>query len=154
MILADKVWKLFKKMIAADEGLRLKPYLDTVGKLTIGYGRNLDDVGISLSEADILLSNDTQRTYKFLIENHSWFNFLSHERQAAIMDFCYNLGEKGFSDFKRSIEALKAGKFEDAAIFMMQSKWAHQVPNRALRVTRVIQTNSMDAYDKVSANSK
>src|SRR4051812_27390106 len=29
-----------------DEGLKLSPYTDTVGKLTIGVGRNLTDVGI------------------------------------------------------------------------------------------------------------
>jgi len=40
------------------EGLRLKPYKDSVGKLTIGIGRNLDDVGISKSEALLLLQND------------------------------------------------------------------------------------------------
>lgn len=45
-----------------DEGLRLKPYRDTVGKLTIGIGRNLDDVGISEAEAEYLLSNDLDRT--------------------------------------------------------------------------------------------
>ena len=38
-----------------DEGFRSHPYRDTVGKLTIGYGRNLDDVGISEREAEQLL---------------------------------------------------------------------------------------------------
>ena len=35
-----------------------KPYKDTVGKLTIGVGRNLDDVGIGEEEAEVLLRND------------------------------------------------------------------------------------------------
>jgi len=40
------------------EGLRLKPYLCPAGKLTIGYGRNLEDVGISEEEAAEMLYND------------------------------------------------------------------------------------------------
>ena len=40
------------------EGLRLKPYVDTAGKLSIGVGRNLDDKGISKTEADFLLADD------------------------------------------------------------------------------------------------
>jgi len=31
------------EQLTRHEGLRLKPYVDTVGKLTIGCGRNLDD---------------------------------------------------------------------------------------------------------------
>lgn len=42
-------------MLIRHEGLRLKPYHDTVRKLTIGIGRNLDDVGITHEEALILL---------------------------------------------------------------------------------------------------
>ena len=34
-----------------DEGCVLNPYRCTAGKLTIGIGRNLDDVGISLFAA-------------------------------------------------------------------------------------------------------
>ena len=45
------------KELTRDEGMRLMPYRDTVGKLTIGVGRNLDDVGISLDEANMLLTN-------------------------------------------------------------------------------------------------
>ena len=44
--------------LVRDEGVRLKPYRDTVGKLTIGTGRNLDDMGISEVENAMLLDND------------------------------------------------------------------------------------------------
>ena len=44
--------------LIADEGLRLKPYTDTVGKITIGIGRNLTDVGISKEEAYALCDTD------------------------------------------------------------------------------------------------
>ena len=41
-----------------DEGVKLNPYKCTAGKLTIGVGRNLDDVGITEEESDMLLKND------------------------------------------------------------------------------------------------
>ncbi len=47
-----------KKMIKGNEGMRLKPYRCSAGKLTIGYGRNLDDRGISAHEANDLFEND------------------------------------------------------------------------------------------------
>lgn len=47
-----------REQLERHEGLRLKPYKDTVGKLTIGIGRNLDDKGISRKEAFALLDND------------------------------------------------------------------------------------------------
>ena len=49
-----------------DEGLELKPYRDSVGKLTIGIGRNLDDKGISESEARMLLANDVDDAWRGL----------------------------------------------------------------------------------------
>ena len=39
------------------EGVEHMPYKDTVGKLTIGVGRNLDDRGLSDDEIDYILSN-------------------------------------------------------------------------------------------------
>ena len=47
--------------LVRDEGLRLELYQDSVGKWTIGVGRNLDDVGISEDEAMYLLRNDISR---------------------------------------------------------------------------------------------
>jgi len=43
-----------------DEGIRLFPYQCSADKLTIGYGRNLEDNGISEHEAEQMLLTDTQ----------------------------------------------------------------------------------------------
>ena len=39
--------KTLSSSLVRDEGLRLKTYRCTAGKLTIGVGRNLDDCGIT-----------------------------------------------------------------------------------------------------------
>jgi lysozyme len=49
-------------LIKTHEGLRLNVYQCTAGKNTIGYGRNLDDNGISKDEADFMLRNDVKET--------------------------------------------------------------------------------------------
>ena len=53
-----KLMDRIKEQLVRHEGLRLKPYRCTVGKLTIGIGRNLDDCWISQSEAYVMLIND------------------------------------------------------------------------------------------------
>ena len=45
------------------EGIKLKPYTDTVGKLTLGIGRNLEDKGITEQEALFMLNNDVDYFY-------------------------------------------------------------------------------------------
>src|SRR5574341_784631 len=67
-----------------DEGVRLKPYRDTVGKLTIGAGRNLDDKGISAVEATILLANDIEEVCAALDAELAWWRDLDGVRQRAI----------------------------------------------------------------------
>ena len=53
-------------MLQRHEGLRLKPYKCTAGKLSIGYGRNLDDMGISEVEAMVMLRHDIEQCYQEL----------------------------------------------------------------------------------------
>lgn len=62
-----------KQDLVRDEGKRLKPYKDTVGKLTIGVGRNLDDVGISESEAMALLDSDIAAVFAELDRHVPWW---------------------------------------------------------------------------------
>ncbi|WP_457755170.1 glycoside hydrolase family protein [Thermovibrio ammonificans] len=128
--------ELVKNMLLIDEGLRLKPYRDTVGKLTIGVGRNLDDVGITEEEALYLLENDIQRAVKDATEIFGTTTWLSLDeiRQAVIIDMLFNLGKPRFLTFRKFIQAVKEGDFERASKEMLNSRWARQVGKRAERL--------------------
>ena len=117
-----------------DEGLRLRLYKDTVGKITIGIGRNLDDVGISKDEAYLMLDNDIQRTSDSLDKNLPWWKTLDEVRQRVILNMAYNLGINSLLGFKNTLAAIQAGRYNDAADGMLASKWATQVGARATRL--------------------
>jgi lysozyme len=118
------------EQLKRDEGLRLKPYQDTVGKLTIGYGRNLVDKGISEEEAEMLLIDDVLYLRNRLTR-YPWFLVLNEPRQEVIINMAYNLGMTGLLGFKRMIAALNAHNYSLAADEMLDSRWARQVGRRA-----------------------
>ena len=74
------------------EGIKLTPYKCTSDKLTIGVGRNLEDVGISEEEAEMLLQNDIQRAVTQLKERFPWTLELDEVRFAALINFTFNIG--------------------------------------------------------------
>lgn len=121
-----------------DEGVRLRPYLDTVGKLTIGVGRNLDDVGITQVEAAHMLDGDIQRTASELDTQLRWWRNLDETRQRVILNMAFNLGVSGLLKFKNTLAAMQAGKYADAAEGMLKSKWAEQVGQRAVRLANMM----------------
>ena len=63
--------------LGRDEGRRLKPYLNTVGKTTIGVGRNLTDIGISDGECDLLLEHDVARSVATCRGGGIWTGYAS-----------------------------------------------------------------------------
>lgn len=117
-----------------DEGLRLKPYRDTVGKLTVGIGRNLDDVGISEAEAEYLLQQDIDRTMAEMDRLMPWWRGLDDTRKRVLINMGFNLGVPGLMKFKNTLAAVKEGRYADAADGMLASKWAKQVGDRAIRL--------------------
>ena len=122
--------------IKLNEGLRLFPYKCSTDKLTIGYGRNLDDNGISKEEADFMFENDIEDAQASLYEifTESIFkHHLSRNRQAVLTDMMFNLGKTRFSKFKQMIQAIKNNNFDEAARQILDSRYAVQVPNRANR---------------------
>lgn len=121
-----------------DEGLRLKPYRDTVGKLTIGYGRNLDDVGISDNEAITLLQNDIHRTSAYLDAGLPWWRNLPAPQQRAILNMAFNVGMKKLQGFQKMLAALQCGDWNAAADEALNSQWAQQVGARATRVATLL----------------
>lgn len=121
-----------------DEGVKLKPYRDTVGKLTIGVGRNLDDVGISEAEAAHLLDGDIERTARALDKALPWWRNLDDVRQRVVLNMAFNMGINSLRRFKNTLAAIQAGKYEDAATGMLSSKWAQQVGQRAQRLASMM----------------
>ena len=121
-----------KEQLVRHEGLRLKAYRDTVDKLTIGVGRNLDDVGISETEAMFLLDSDIATVEKDLDRALPWWRGMSEERQLVLADMCFNLGISRLLGFKNTLAALQEGRYDEAAKEMLDSKWAQQVGKRAI----------------------
>lgn len=122
------------KQLTIDEGKKSKPYKDTVGKLTIGVGRNLDDVGLSDDEIQYLLDNDINRVIGDLDVALPWWSALSEERQQVLANMCFNLGITRLLAFKNTLEAMEEGRYDAAANGMMASLWYRQVGARAMRL--------------------
>lgn len=124
--------------LKVDEGVHLHPYADTKGLLTIGIGRNLDAVGISNAEAEMLCESDIARAEAALSANVPWWNTLSDNRQMALMNLCFNMGWGGLSTFKNMLAAFFAKEFDVAADDLLASKYATEVGARAQRVAALI----------------
>lgn len=122
------------------EGIELKPYQDTVGKWTIGVGRNLDDIGISEQEAEMLLLNDIKEAERQLITTMPWTQELDEVRFSALLNFVFNVGIGTASKFVNAMGLLKEKNYDMAADEMLNSRWAKQVGNRAIEVTDQIRT--------------
>ena len=119
-----------KDLILKHEELRLKPYRDKVGKLTIGVGRNLDDMGISKDEALYMLKNDIKRCKNELCEIFPNFDELPDNVKLVLTDMIFNLGKSRFLEFKKMIAAIKKGDFKRAAEEAKNSRWCKQVGER------------------------
>jgi lysozyme len=125
--------------IKIHEGFRSNPYKCTGGKTTIGYGRNLDDVGISEKEAEELLLNDLARCERRLSDT-SFYNQLNDARKAVLLNMVFNLGFAGFMRFKRTIQAIVERDYETASNEMLDSEWARQVGDRAYELSEQMLT--------------
>lgn len=127
-------------MIKQHEGFRDKPYRCTAGKLTIGYGRNLDDVGISNREATVLLYNDIMEATESVRVVFSGFEFdeFSKNRQAALIDMMFNLGRSRFLKFKKMITAIRCKDWNEAADQAKDSRWFSQVGKRGVNIVMLL----------------
>jgi lysozyme len=117
-----------------DEGLRLQPYRDTVGKLTIGIGRNIDDNGITETEALLLAAHDIETVRRELRKECPWYTKAPEQVQRGLENMCYNMGWPRLSQFKLMLGALENKHYETAAIEALDSRWARQVGARATRI--------------------
>jgi lysozyme len=135
-------WDLIKK----HEGRhvlngRHLPYRDTEGNLTIGYGRNLDAIGLSEEESDMLLINDMMRTERELQELYPWYRRMDQVRQDVILSMAF-MGVRKVGGFKRMIGAIIVQDWETAALELLDSLYAKQVKGRALELAQMLRTGA------------
>lgn len=133
-----------KKQLVLHEGMKLTPYHCTADKLTIGVGRNLDDMGITEKEAEFMLDTDILRCCDDLDRSISWWRDLSETRQRVLIDMVFNLGVSRFMKFQNMIDALANGNHAGAAAEMLDSRWADQVGQRAQRLSRAMESDELE----------
>jgi len=125
-------WPEFVASVQQHEGCKLKPYRDTEGVLTIGWGRNLDARGITQAEADAMLEHDLDVAWREALAAWPWLRTQSAGRQAVIAEMAYNLGVPRLRGFGRMLGALMQGHYAVAADEMLDSRWRTQVGRRAI----------------------
>lgn len=134
--------RMMRRLIA-DEGEVLHAYQDSLGFLTIGVGRLIDQRrggGISPDESRYLLRNDIYSKSAECDHLFRWFIALDDVRQGVIVCMAYQLGTQGVANFKKMIAAIEDRDYAEAAAQMLDSGWHKQTPERCERMARMMRT--------------
>ena len=127
-----------------DEGTKETAYKDSLGLLTIGVGRLIDSrkpgAGLRPDEIDYLLKNDIADRVQALTKALPWFVALDDARHGVLINMAFQLGTAGLLEFKSTLALVSAGKYAEAAMQMLKSKWATQTPARAKRLAEQMKT--------------
>lgn len=103
---------------------RHKAYRCSAGKLTIGYGHNLDaepvrglgeDAVISEEEARSLLELDAQKALGQVVRAFPWSTALDYPRFAVLVNMAFNMGITGLRGFTNTLEDVRNGDYPGAA---------------------------------------
>lgn len=121
--------------------MRLTPYVDSVGKITIGCGRNLTDRGISEDEARQFLDTDINHAILDLTV-FPWFPDLDQVRQRALVDLCFNIGLPRLKGFRKMLAAIERREWDVAAHELLDSRYAEQVGKRARTLAAMLRTGT------------
>ena len=146
------------KLIKESEGFIPHEYLCPAGKLTQGYGRNLEVHPLSIEEMNELnidgtVSEEvaTKWLMKELLEcetklkNNIIYNNQSPIRKAVLLDMCFNIGYTGLMKFKKMWFALANKDYALASREMKDSSWYLQVGNRSKRNVEIMASNQIKA---------
>ena len=119
-----------QELLIEHEGLKLKPYKDSEGILTIGVGRNLEDNGISKDEALYMLNNNIKTAISDLKSIFDDFELYPKKVQLVLIDMMFNLGKPRFSGFVNMIAAVKEQNWKNMIKEMKDSGWCRELTER------------------------
>jgi len=117
--------------IKKHEGKRNRAYRDSEGRLTIGYGHNLDSKPLTDDVIELILAHDVTDALTGSRSALPYFDSLDTIRQEVIVEMVFNLGRARFLGFVKMLAALERGDYETAANEMLDSRWHMQVGIRA-----------------------
>jgi len=130
--------KELENLLILHEGIRLKPYKDTKGFITIGVGRNLEGKGISKEEALYLLGNDIRECENDLRIVFPLFDTFSESRKNALISMRF-MGPGSFRTFKKMIAAIHRKDWKAASEEVLRSTYAEKdAPRRAIEIAEMI----------------
>lgn len=135
-----------REELKVDEGCIEEIYLDHLGYHTFGIGHLItnkdkewgEPVGTKISTKRIneCFKNDIEIVFKELDRNLSWWRELPDDIQLVLANMCFNLGITRLKKFKKFLTVLSKKDWELAATEMMDSRWATQVKQRAVRLQK------------------
>lgn len=140
-------------VLKLEEGYREKVYRCSEGYPTIGIGTKIGPKNAPLSNYIFKVS---QRVAKVMLDdevvdiigrlnNLTWYHSLDESRQIIIQSMCYQMGVDGVLKFRKMIDALSRGHWNEAASQALDSLWARQTPKRAHRHAEVLRNGDLNA---------
>lgn len=132
-------------LLQYEEGFREKPYLCSEGYPTVGTGIRIGPKDADLKNYEFTIPREVDAVWLQSILNSTMKSMLSNERiaramnvldearTAVLVSMAYQMGVAGLAQFKNTLYLVETKQFEEAAIAMLDSKWARQTPNRAKR---------------------
>ena len=125
---SDPIEMLISRIVE-HEGMKKFAYKDTMGYITVGIGRCVQDgigKGLSVDECFFLLKNDIADFRSQLIK-YDWFKCQDDIRQGALIELCFNMGLTHLLQFKNMLDSLGRKSYPEASKELLNSKWAEQV---------------------------
>lgn len=139
-----------KEMIKRHEGVRNKPYKDSLGLWTVGVGHLIGNGRTLPMEYDRTFSDEEINTmfeedyaaHKAAAEQIPGFMDLNKTGQGALTDLTFNMGGKWYKKWPKFTKNISEGNTEEAAKSLEDSKWYGQVGNRAPEVVAMIRAGA------------
>ena len=144
--------KQFREELKQDEGVKNEVYLDHLGLPTCGIGHLITEwdaeynaeVGTPVAEERVneLFEKDLATTIDECKLIYNDFDVLPVKVQHIVANMMFNMGRPRLSRFHKMKKAIDNRDWYEAAYEMTDSKWAKQVPNRAMRLVQEMKTVS------------
>ena len=128
--------------IKEHEGFRSTVYQCTAGHDTVGFGFAIKDLELDLDIAEEILKRKLDKLIKRVHNRFSWVSNAPEPIQEVVYNMSYQIGVSGFSRFKKTIQYLADKNYDKASKEMLDSRWARQTPNRAIRLSNIVKALS------------